>query len=450
MTEEKKIKLDYVFSGTGMMRVLPSTTRETHTEEYCERRQEILTQGVKFLSEKYKELFPYYDIQHSMLYNAYDEPKVGKIYRDSDLLGFDNLYADSGGLQAMTRGITIDQEFKKSIYEKQKEAEYAFCFDEIPVEFKDVVVSAEFARTSVDIKQFNASRFKECALHTATNINEQLKSFEGSNTKAMYIVQGNTFQEMHDWVRWGSDKIDNIEQIHGIAPSGACLGNGALETCDMMMASRLVFDDHPTMKGRMHLLGVGAANRMFPAFQLLKSNFIDRDTILSFDSSTNCGCMMLGKFFDNQGIKLNNTKLGTTEMSMTQCLEFYEPFFKTLVDNYDQDELLTYIMANDRLRNIGRIENEAFDDLPNYTPITGVFVTLYSIWLNVGFFNRCANFSNDTKLQQTALGLLTEVNDVNDYLSWRREFKHLVKSTRMDRKKDTTIDNFFEDLFQEM
>lgn len=441
--EKQKVKMDYVFSGCAMMRILPRKETDIFHADYIEIRQKVIADGVKFAKEKCQKMFPHYDIKQSLLYNAYDEPKVGVKFNESDLFNFDNLYADSGGLQAVTRGVTIDNEFKEEIYNKQKEAQFAFCFDEIPVEFKEDCLSAEFARTSVDTKHFIAKDFKRCAYTTADNINKQLKSFEGTNTKAMYIVQGNTFQEMHDWVRWGAERIENIDQIHGIAPSGACLGNAALETCDMMMASKLVFNDFPSMNNQIHLLGVGSASRMFPAIKLAESGFLDSNPLLSFDSSTHPGCLMLGKFFDSRGKKYNQKVFGNDKRSFQEFLEFYEDFYKTQVDGYDQEVFLNYLVEDNRCRSIGNIEKDIFEVLPKYQNIAGSVTTLYSVWLNTGFFNRCGDMEKDRNIIQSPLGLLDEIKTIEDYKSWRRDFKHMIKSQRMDRKVDNNLTDLF-------
>lgn len=442
--EKQKVKMDYVFSGCAMMRILPRKETEVFHADYIEMRQTVIAEGVKFAKEKCKKMFPQYDIKQSLLYNAYDEPKAGVKFKEANLFNFDNLYADSGGLQAVTRGVNVDSEFKEEIYNKQKIADFAFCFDEIPVEFKDDCTSPEFARTSVDTKHFIAKDFKECAYHTAENINSQLESFEGESTKTFYILQGNTFEEMHDWVRWGSEKIKNIDQICGVAPADTCMGNGPLESCDMMMASKLVFNDFPSMNKQIHLLGVGSATRMYPAIKLAESGFLDSNPLLSFDSSTHPGCLMLGKFFDSRGKKYNQKIQGNDKRSFREFLEFYEDFYSKYVDNYDQEEFLNYLVEDNRCRSIGNIEKDIFETLPKYQNIAGSVTTLYSVWLNTGFFNRCGDMDKARSVIQSPLCLLEDIKTVDDYKHWRRDFKHMIKSQRMDRKLENDLFSLFE------
>lgn len=438
-----KVKLDYVFSGCAMMRILPRKETEVFNEDYNIERSKTISEGVKYAKEKCSEMFPHYDIKQSLLYNAYDEPKVGIKFRENDNFNFDNLYADSGGLQAVTRGVKVDAKFKSEIYEKQKKADFAFCFDEIPVEFKEECTSAEFARTSVDTKHFIAKDFKRCALHTAENINEQINAMRDSNTNTFYIMQGNTFQEMYDWVRWGAEKIDHIDMIKGVAPADTCMGNGPLESCDMLMAAKLVFGDFPTMNQQIHLLGVGSASRMFPAIKLVESGFFDSNPLLSFDSSTHPGCLMLGKFFNSRGVIYQRGVPGNDKKSFREFLEFYEDFYKTKVDGYDQEEFLNYLTDDNRCRNIGNIEKDVFDVAPKYATIAGSVTTLYPVWLNTGFFNRCQDMDNNKKIIQSPLGLLKDIKTTDDYIYWRREFNHMIKSTRMDRKVENDITSLF-------
>lgn len=445
--KNNKLTLDYVFSGVAMMRLLPRKGKGedahlNYTPEYTDARVAVTAGGIQLIKDRCSEQHPHYNIKHSLLYNAYDEPQVGVRFRERNMMNFDNLYADSGGLQAVTRGLTIDDTFKKEIYQKQSLSDYAFCFDEIPVEFKEACISAEFARTNVDSKHFVAKDFKRCAYKTAENINEQVHYMESTNTKTFYIVQGNTFEEMHDWVRWGAEKIDDMSLIKGLAPSGACIGNGALETCDMMMACKLIYNDFPDIPKRMHLLGVGSATRMYPAINLMQNGFINNAT-LSFDSSTHPGCMMLGKFFDKNGFQINKTDKKADRKSFNLFLDFFNDYFKSIVPEFDRDEFLNYLLEDRRCKNVDRIEKEMFTVLPKYIPIAGCIVPLYGTWLNIGFFNRIDFMNNDAVIQQSPLGLLDEVKTAEDYILWRREFKHLVKSGRMDRKSEIDLESLF-------
>jgi hypothetical protein len=434
----QKVDFEYVFSGTNMMNLLPFKKKDNHTQEYNDLKMKVITDGVLMIKKECAEMFNEFNVKTSILYNAYVEPKKGDGYNNYNNVGFDDLYADSGGLQVVTQGSELTEELKLKIYEQQKNAKYAFCFDEIPVENKSGVTAlAGGGRANVSMKQFDYSRFKECAERTGVNINNQLNAFEGTNTQGFYIVQGNTYQDMVDWVRWGGKKIHNLDYLAGIAPADTCMGNGELESCDMIMASRIIYDEFENINKRMHLLGIGAPTRMLPVIQLMKSGFLENVNI-SFDSSSNAMAMMNGNF-KNDGISAKNPK--DIEKSIESFIVFFKPMFKEYIGEFDNIELRDYIVS--KLRFFTKIEDDAFSEKPHFVPITGSIVPLYCAWLNIGFFKQCKNMISDQKLSQTAIGLLSEVRSPEDYIHWRTQFKNHIKSARMYRKRDVDLSDFF-------
>lgn len=436
--KKKKVDFEYVFSGTNMMNLLPFKKKDNHTPDYNDLKMQIITDGVLMVKETCREMFTEFNVKTSILYNAYVEHKKGIGYNHYNNVGFDDLYADSGGLQVVTQGSELTEELKLKIYEQQKNAKYAFCFDEIPVENKSGVTAlAGGGRANVSMKQFDYARFKDCAERTGYNINNQLNAFNGTNTQGFYIVQGNTYKDMVDWVRWGAKNVVNLDHLAGIAPADTCMGNGELESCDMIMACRIIYNEFENINKRMHLLGVGAPNRMLPVIQLMKSGFLDNVNI-SFDSSSNAMAMMNGNF-KNDGVSAKNPK--DIEKSIENFIIYFKPMFTKYVGEFDNIELRDYIVS--KLRFFTKIEDDAFNEKPHFVPITGSIVPLYCTWLNIGFFKQCKLMIEDEALSQTAIGLLSEVQTPEDYIHWRNQFKNHIKSVRMYRKREEDLSSLF-------
>lgn len=438
----QKVKIDYVFSGTLMLRVVPFKSKPFYSDDYHDKKKKIIIEGLEIIHNKYSEIFPQFEISTSLLYNAFTENRLGIDYKEHERNGFNSIYADSGGLQVVTRNMQLTEELKLKVYEQQKNADYAFCFDNIPVELKEGATLDGGNRSQVGTKQFISSRFKQCAYETAENIKIQLKSLENSDTKVYYIVQGNTYQDMIDWVRYGSEILtdEELSKLEGIAPADTCMGNGDLETCDMLYAAREILDLFPMIKKKIHLLGVGSTSRFLPALKLIDSKFLDGIDI-SFDSSTNSMCMVMGNFKDDTGYTAKNDK--EIKDVFLKFVNFYDSILTKYITNYNQNDLVDFIIKN--LRFIGNIENNAFDEekYEKYRNIAGVIVPFFCLWQNIGFFNVCKEKLNDQK--PTPINLLSHVHTKEEYLSWRREFKNLVKSKRMYRKdNDFSIDDFFE------
>lgn len=436
----EKTKIDYVFSGTLMLRIVPFKSKTYYSDAYHERKKKIIIEGLEIIQNKYSEIFPQFDISTSLLYNAFTENRLGIDYKEHNRNGFKSIYADSGGLQVVTRNMQLTDELKLKVYEQQKNADYAFCFDNIPVELKEGATLDGGNRSQVGTKQFITSRFKECAYETAQNIKIQLKSLEGSDTKVYYIVQGNTYQDMIDWVKYGAEILteEELSKLEGIAPADTCMGNGDLETCDMLYAAREILDSFPMIKKKIHLLGVGSTSRFLPVLKLIDSKFLEGIDI-SFDSSTNSMSMVMGNFKDETGYSAKNDK--EIKEVFLKFADFYDSIFSKYVPEYNKSDFADFIIEN--LRFIGNIENKAMEAHPEYEIVAGVVVPFFCLWQNIGFFNVCKEQLHDQT--PTPINLLSHVQSKEDYLMWRREFKSLVRSKRMYRKdSDFSINDFFE------
>lgn len=433
------VDLEYVFSGTGMMRFTLFKSKEYVSDEYNENKVRMITKGVAQIKQTCKDVFPEFNVKTSLLYNAYVESSFGNFYKTYNNFGFDHLYADSGGLQVITTGKQLTEDLKLQIYENQKNADYGFCFDEIPVENKGIALSGG-GRANVSSKHFNNSRFVDCAIKTGNNINHQLKAFNGTNTSVFYIVQGNTYQDMYTWFKEGYNQLEYKNNIAGIAPADTCMGNGELESCDMLMASKLIFQEFEELEKRIHLLGIGSPTRMLPVLLLSKSGFLDNVNI-SFDSSSNAMAYVMGKFKDADGNSANN-KIQINK-SISDFLDYFDELFKSEVPTYKKDVLYNYIVDNDILRTCGKITDQGSIDLPEYNTITSAFIPLYTTWLNIGFFKRCRYMLEDKKIMSSAIGMLQHVKTTEDYLYWRRQYSSNIKSARMDRKPKLDITSLF-------
>lgn len=436
-----KIKLDYVFSGTSMMRLLHAKKYDDKPE-YLEQRYNIMKRGVEFITQHLNETSNMFSITNSVLYNAYVEPGHGKFYNERDI-GFSNLYADSGGLQVITQGKSLTDQLKTEIYNNQDLSDVSFCFDEIPVERKNesTVSGGNGERSNVSAKQFNYSRFKDCAKKTAENVLNQLNSLQKSQVS--YIVQGNTINDMVEWFTIAADVLgpDNVKKLKGIALADTCMGNGMLESCDMMLAAKIIFDNNPQLNKHIHLLGVGSVSRMLPAIMMVASGLIDSDTTISFDSSSNSMIFVMGKvsFMDLTKKPRYNVELE----SYKEYFEFMRPVYEPYCNNYNIDELAQYLYQNNKQFSAPEYNADNIDHV--YHGIARCFVPLYCIWCNIGFFNNLELMCNKRTKKYDRLFELLSVKSVNDYYKWRSAHGHKINSTRMHRKREIDLTSIFGD-----
>lgn len=436
------LNLTYVFSAPNYLRVMPSRFSKEEPERNALLTAAI-TEGLERVRKRCRAMMQDPSLKTSLLFNAYTESKHGKYFRSQGDYGFDQIYADSGGLQVVTTGKKLTAELKEEVYRVQRTADFGFCFDEIPLGIKEGVDQETGKhRSQTESKLFDPSGFKACAEHTARNVLNQTRSFEGTDTKAFYILQGNTQDEMYQWFQTGVEIIGEhgFDYIRGVAPADTCMGNGPLESADMLAAYHRIITDFGTHYGKhhLHLLGVGSPSRLLPAIFLKRSGFLPADLEISFDSSSSSMSYAMGNFIDSDGSRPNKKHKKVMEMfskfydDMGDILEQYSP---GLTKEWYLKHTETHYMS---------ISDTVSQCPKEYEIGIRASITLMCIWQNVGFFARLREDMECDETRQTGIGYLSEVRDMDDFNHWIRTFSRFIKSCRIDRKKEFTLDSLFE------
>lgn len=418
---------EYVFSAPAYLGILPNGNIRTEPELF-KQANEIVTAGVLSIKNELKEID--YPMIVSLLFNAFTERKFGPRIALGNGYGFDRIYSDSGGLQIITRGMTITPELKRQVYAVQSKTDLAMCFDHIPVRAE----SAGHRQSTLN-KTFHFEDFEKCAIETAENIKEQIETFIklGCKTKAFFIVQGNTLDDMMLWFKIATDVIpwDYWERIQGIAIGGACMGTGQLEDIEKLIAyGRLKeeFDPH-YVRNHLHILGVGSINRLYPLVILRNTGFIGPEDHVSYDSSTLSMAYIYGTFQDANGgfikssplwedtFKFYYNKVGMIlkQFGFTQSEldEFYPYMVSDMLCHkkvYAKDE-------NDRLR----LASHCIKCLANIFQIKEFTHSMYDMNLR---------WDTDT----SPIGMLKNVKTVDDFNRWKSQYGHAVPSQRITRK----------------
>lgn len=233
----------------------------------------------------------------SALFNAYTEAKFGPRLQEH-YRAFNNVFADSGGLQVVTLGKQIDDSLKNDIYGIQGQySSVAMSFDEIPVRTTKEGGSKRGDNSS---RLFDYDMIEPCAKKSGQNLDQQIEAFKamGSGSKPMLIAQGNCRHTIAQWVDivYKEVKPENRKHIHGIAFAFSSLGPGMLEAVETCAAYGLI--EHEDIKKNIHLLGVGALKKLVPYIECFKSGFFDPDTNLSIDSTSHSQSVVMGFFQD--------------------------------------------------------------------------------------------------------------------------------------------------------
>lgn len=426
--------LEYVFSGSGGM--LLAYKRDFDKlpgyDQFIERRDRAIRDSMRFI-ESYVNSQTNFDMRYSVLYNAFIEKGF---YDASDYKrqGFHNLYSDSGGLQVITMGKQVTDEFKTKIYETQDRGEFAFCFDEIPV-FVDSSVDNQ-ARATVTGKYYDTKRTRECALKTAQNVRIQMDSCK--HTKVFYIVQGNTYNDMIEWFDCAYEVLgSDIANLAGIAVADTCMGNGMLESCDMAFAAAVIFSKYPTLPRRLHLLGIGSVTRTLPFIIACESGLLPTDTVISFDSSRHSHSAMMGRKVDVSVKKTRQLK-GSMYKAMEKYYKFMAPIFSQYTEVYDPQKLTEITYADER--SICDMVRNAFTDFTDDGLIVSLWPAVYAIYTSIEMaidvHDNIVNGGSGTTAtrrdkQREILSLLRHVRNESDYREWRGHFGNKLQSVRM-------------------
>lgn len=432
-------KLRYVFSGTNMFNAGPRMYGR-ETPEIYDINAAIIREGVEKLradlNAQLKEVG--FEIDIDILFNAVNEPSFGKWFIEKEKYGMGKIYADSGGLQVISVGKQIDDALKREIYEIQSVADYAFCFDEIPVQM------FKFTRLSKNAKLFQPSRIKEKARKTAQNVLEQIDTFRelDSETKVLFIVQGNNRDDMLEWFSEGVKVLgdDHMSEIAGVANAFSCLGRGDLETIENVLGyykCREAFGPAVT-KNHLHLLGIGSPACFLPAVFLFHSgNLIPDEVTLSFDSSRYSMSYMMGKFYDTNK-KFINKHPHDFYRYFRSVFDYFEPIYRRYVPSLDREKFLEFVVENRlTMRNTLNLAPEGMETMMR------AHITLSCLYQLLGFVRYIVDNLKKMKIDNGAIGMLQYVKNEDDYGHWLKEYGRFVKSIRIARESENTLCNFF-------
>lgn len=298
-------KFEYVLSGCAHTRI---TLADALDESVAPKIRKVIKTAQDMLSS------------HVItgLYNAFGEPSIGRNLHQGQFFPAP-LHADSGGLQMVTRGMTITEELKNKVYASQaKYSGVAMCFDDIPAT----------QERNPALRLFMESLVEERAATTALNVVEQARQFEklGTDAKIFLIIQGNCVDTYHKWADVCVKTIpkDLHHWVGGIAMAGTTSGMGIREDVERAFA----FTSLPVpreWKRQTHLLGIGSPNRMLPFTGFLHSGRIEDYTRISYDSTTHSSALTFRRFIDKDA---KNVPYGWDKVATNLVFNIVNSYFK--------------------------------------------------------------------------------------------------------------------------
>lgn len=435
MSEETLLqKWEYVSSGLAYLRV----TTNRHSGDAM---QKIMD----------KAFIQHPDFYLSGLFNAYAEKGVTAVL---DRFNFHEIHVDSGGLQMVLQNKQITPEFKREIYHTQgKWGTIAMCFDEIPLYVRELIKAESSSnRTRTDNKLYLPELAKEKAEHTGRNVNEQLRVLKdmGSKCKVMMIAQGNKAEDFAQFIETQYAQIDPELRpgIKGIALADTCIGNGVMESIEMLHGLKLM-NIPKEYKTHVHLLGVGSLTRMMPVIELVRSGFLDSDLHVSLDSTSHTSAYVMGKLIDDDG-RMYSLGTGPSEDNIRLFTDIYNMYFKEFYGEERRDDYIRFMTTN--LRGSTHIHQK--DDLGDMAYLSYSFAPLTYITRFMLAMNDCRksfdNYHKYLKNKEKLIGImfqLSKVKNLEDMDNFKNNLGQYVESKRIPRKssngeKQVTMDDF--------
>lgn len=424
---------EFVFSAPSYLRIITHGRLRT-VKALQELTDAIVTSGVIQVKEELKQIN--YPMMISILFNAFTEKKYLERILTAGRFGFDRVYADSGGLQMITLGLTANHQAKQDVYAIQSQTDLAMCFDEIPVKNEKKV-----GRSGYLDKVFMYEEHAKCAKETCYNVISQIDYFRkvGSETKVFFIVQGNTYNDMSEWFEIATKIIpkDYWDHIGGLAVGGTCLGTGQREDVEKMVIYRQLRDDFGIeyTKKHLHILGVGSVMRLQPLIILRNTGLIPKDTHISYDSTTLSMAYTYGNFMNKDGESQRDTPLWEENF-----LNYYNDITPIFLNyGYTQPDIDSYYpqVVKDMLCH-DKIYSDHEDD--RLRVFHHCFTTLSNIWQIINFTNSLYRVHMNWDKGNDPIGMLKIVKNVDDFLQWEKVYGSMVQSKRLNRKKTSLLE----------
>ena len=436
-------QFEYVMSGVSATKIINNYSDKSWYPLYVSLTEQI-TQAAAARVNTNSDV----ETKMSLLYNGFTEKGFGVKFKEQRQAGCTHVYSDSGGLQMITLGKTITPELKSKVYVAQTSADYGLCFDTIPLEKISTGVSSSSERTNLSNKLFNQENLVASAKQTGVDVKTQLEYFDsvGAKTKVIIIVQGNTWQDM---VIWFDELIKQIptplrKGIQGIAVADTCMGNGEVETVEMMIAARKIADTYgEEYVKHIHLLGVGSIARLRPTMMLLRSGYLSCVDRVSFDSTSHTHNAMMGKHYTRTGVR--TISAFRTGVSVGAWSSVYNTNHALFSPHLDLDTWLSLVFGEDgkwTSSSIHKNANGAHSDTVH--AIMAAAIWAYTVEQVETFLNNVHHEYTKKIIRGDAISELYYVKTHEDMDNWMQTYSSRCKSARIVRAEDqSSLTGFF-------
>ena len=440
---QNKLDIQYVVSAVGAMGIYNHKKSDDY-EIYTK----ILNEVTENFHRNIKNDSKNCNNSVGILYNAYTEKNLIDQMKTFNNLNSEHVYADSGGLQMVTTGKTITEELKNQIYVNQAYADYAMCFDSIPL-YSTSLIQTRNERSNIQNKVFDQSNHHQSAINTGQNIRKQTDYFRsiGAKTKVIIIVQGNNYQDMINFFKGIESCLipESYNNISGLAVADTCIGNGELESIEMLRAAKHISEFcHENVKKHLHVLGIGSISRMKPIVYLINSEYLKEFKKISYDSSSHTCTFNYGL------LKLNGTckPLGTHKGSkvINHFSNVYDKYHESISKYISKEEFINSLFDETGKWTYSLIKkNNTSKEIPEKNSVVYLCNMMHTFYQIENFIHNIDKMFEDKlgkvkkgTLSDMAFNSLLNVKTEDDIIKWLDNNKYNIGSNRINRKENLT------------
>jgi hypothetical protein len=285
------------------------------------------------------------------------------------------------------------------------------------------------------------------------NIKKQAIAFRemDAKTKIIIIVQGNSWENMVEWYEHIASVLDedDYKNIGGLAVADTCMGNGQLESIEMLIAAKKISEIcHENIKHHLHVLGVGSIPRMKPILYLLKSGYLNSYKRVSYDSSSHTST------FDYGLLKLNGTCKSIGSYKTKEVDEHFRKVYNTFSNTFSsfctQDQFIDQIFGSGEGDwKFSTIKQRALDTKDHKILITNVLSKAAHTYYQILNFSlnldkvMTHEFGVYEKNSDRAINALLNVVDDNSMNFWLSQNGKNINSKRIsDKENIISIEGF--------
>lgn len=389
----------------------------------------------KFVHKSFKTLQDVGGHKFSLLYNAHTEKRFGPMIQEHYRKNIHELYSDSGGLQIITLGHEITPALKTAVYTNQaKYSDVAMSFDEIPVK---AIKHGRSEKKDTTNRYFDSENFEQRAIDTGKNLLEQIRYFEKekSETRPLFIVQGNGYDTYMKWSEIALKQIPKAEQarIGGIAMAAAALGTGCLEDCKRAF----YFTQLPIAQTipHLHLLGVGSIQRLIPVMMFISNGALDGIHVSYDSTSHSCGPHM-GRYYARDGWHDYTRTRTPIYDTVYRGIKANMPFY-----NYSIDEMYECLITAAKTY---EKKHGAIDPVLK-TYVAFISSEIHNFMLNVNevITKPTAMERHCSPLQMSAFLALRNVKSLKDFQYWEHQAGRYLDSTPIMSQAPASLESLF-------